>query len=252
MIYQCYTCGRTTFEINCPWCAGIISVKTSTWGSSSSTVLTSEIQRMTPLNPSFYPEFQYQSKGVLKDLFGKKKEQTQLNQLLENVLEKYSSLKDPYFTNFIYTSRFSHNNKSEADLMKESGTYSELQLFREVLVRKGFNELEQLPELLDKLLLTTAFNALFYGFAKEVKRHIKSTFTESLKSWIEEAGTTFRADLSLFLFYLWSNKIVFPSVEFNEKAVATPDVPLVSFDEVKKYLAMCESIYFDILNSCAE
>lgn len=131
--------------------------------------------------------------------------------------------------------------------MKESGTYSELQLFREVLVRKGFNELEQLPELLDKLLLTTAFNALFYGFAKEVKRHIKSTFTESLKSWIEEAGTTFRADLSLFLFYLWSNKIVFPSVEFNEKAVATPDVPLVSFDEVKKYLAMCESIYFDIL-----
>lgn len=131
--------------------------------------------------------------------------------------------------------------------MKESGTYSELQLFREVLVRKGFNELEQLPELLDKLLLTTAFNALFYGFAKEVKRHIKSTFTESLKSWIEEAGTTFRADLSLFLFYLWSNKIVFPSVEFNEKAVATPDVPLVSFDEVKKYLAMCESIYFDLL-----
>ncbi|EKK7288552.1 restriction endonuclease, partial [Escherichia coli] len=56
---------------------------------------------MTPLNPSFYPEFQYRSKGVLKDLFGKKKEQTQLNQLLENVLEKYSSLKDPYFTNFI-------------------------------------------------------------------------------------------------------------------------------------------------------
>lgn len=98
-----------------------------------------------------------------------KKEQTQLNQLLENVLEKYSSLKDPYFTNFIYTSRFSHNNKSEADLMKESGTYSELQLFREVLVRKGFNELEQLPELLDKLLLTTAFNALFMALLRKLK-----------------------------------------------------------------------------------
>ncbi|ENC3362127.1 restriction endonuclease, partial [Escherichia coli] len=92
---------------------------------------------MTPLNPSFYPEFQYRSKGVLKDLFGKKKEQAQLNQLLENVLEKYSSLKDPYFTNFIYTSRFSHNNKSEADYSTDNGTYSELQLFREVLVRKG-------------------------------------------------------------------------------------------------------------------
>jgi len=29
-----------------------------------------------------------------------------------------------------------------------------------VLVRKGFNELEELPELLDNLLLTTSFNAL--------------------------------------------------------------------------------------------
>ncbi|HDV4715578.1 TPA: restriction endonuclease, partial [Escherichia coli] len=64
---------------------------------------------------------------------------------------------------------------------------------------------------------------------------------------IEEAGTTFRADLSLFLFYIWSNKIEFSSVEFNEKAEATPGVPLVSFDEVKKYLAVCEHIYFDIL-----
>ena len=247
MIYQCDTCSRTTFEINCPWCSGVSPVKTSAWGSASSTSQAIDIQRMTPLNPSFYPEFQYRSKGVLKDLFGKKKEQTQLNQLLENVLEKYSNLKDPYFTNFIYTSRFSHNNKSEADFSTDNGTYSELQLFREVLVRKGFNELEELPELLDKLLLTTSFNALYYGFAKEVKRHIKSTLTESLKSWIEEAGTTFRADLSLFLFYIWSNNIEFSSVEFNEKAETTPGVPLVLFDEVKKYLAVCERIYFDIL-----
>ncbi|MEN1933493.1 hypothetical protein P4909_17840 [Escherichia coli] len=175
---------------------------------------------------------------------GKKKEQTQLNQLLENVLEKYSNLKDPYFTNFIYTSRFSHNNKSEADFSTDNGTYSELQLFREVLVRKGFNELEELSELLDKLLLTTSFNALYYGFAKEVKRHIKSTLTESLKSWIEEAGTTFRADLSLFLFYIWSNNIEFSSVEFNEKAETTPGVPLVLFDEVKKILGCVRTYLF--------
>ncbi|HHA5612914.1 TPA: restriction endonuclease, partial [Escherichia coli] len=95
MIYQCDTCSRTTFEVNCPWCSGVSPVKTSAWGSASSTSQAIDIQRMTPLNPSFYPEFQYRSKGVLKDLFGKKKEQAQLNQLLENVLEKYSSLKDP-------------------------------------------------------------------------------------------------------------------------------------------------------------
>ena len=37
-------------------------------------------------------------KGCSKrSIWEKKKEQAQLNQLLENVLEKYSSLKDPYF-----------------------------------------------------------------------------------------------------------------------------------------------------------
>jgi restriction system protein len=245
MIYQCNSCNKTSFEVNCPWCSSVMPATVSPWDTRATPA--SDIQQMTPLNPSFYPEFQYQSKGMLKDLFGKKKEQSQLNQLLENVLEKYSSFKDPYFTNFIYTSRFSHDKNSERNYSEDNGVYSELSLFREVLVRKGFNELEQLPMLLDKLLLTTSFNALYYGFAKEVKRHIKSTFTESLKSWIEEAGTTFRADLSLFLFYLWSNKVKLSSIEFNENAETTPGVPLVSFDNIKKYLSACENIHFDIL-----
>lgn len=248
MIYQCYTCNRKTFEVNCPWCSGAAYVNASPWrpGQPPAPII-SESPRMTPLNPSFYPEFQYQSKGVLKDLFGKKKEQSQLNQLLESVLIKYDSLKYPYFTNFIHTSRFSYDSEFQSRDISDNGLYTELRLFREVLVRKGFNELEQLPELLTKLLLTTSFNALYTGFAKEVKRHIKPTFTESLKSWIDEAGTTFRADLSLFLFYLWSNKITYPSVEFSDKAVMMPGMPLVSFDEVRKHLDLCESIYFDIL-----
>ncbi|ANI83321.1 restriction endonuclease [Kosakonia oryzae] len=249
MIYQCQSCNRTTFEINCPWCSGVGPATHSGWDSRSLPAQSSDIQQLTltPLNPSFYPEFHYQSKGMLKDLFGKKKEQTQLNQLLESVLEKYSRFKDPYFTNFIYTSRFSRGNDLDKNYTEDNGVYSELTLFREVLVRQGFNELEQLPLLLDKLLLTTSFNALYFGFAKEVSRHIKSTFTESVKSWIDEAGTSFRADISLFLFYLWSNKIQFPSIEFNEAAETTPGVPLVSFDNVKKYLSVCENIYFDIL-----
>ncbi|WP_248465007.1 restriction endonuclease [Pectobacterium versatile] len=250
MIYQCHSCNRTSFEVNCPWCSRRISATSSPWGETR--VLpeqVSDIQQLTliPLNPSFYPEFHYQSKGMLKDLFGKKKEQSQLNQLLESVLEKYSRFKDPYFTNFIYTSKFSSDKNLEGNHTEDNDIYSELSLFREVLVRKGFNELEQLPLLLNKLLLTTSFNALYYGFAKEVNRHIKSTFTESVKSWIDEAGTSFRADLSLFLFYLWSNKIQFSSIEFNEAAEITPGVSLVTFDNMKKYLSVCEEIYFDIL-----
>jgi len=245
MIYQCYSCNKTSFEVNCPWCSGGVSTSTNGWGTKNPPLITSE--QMIPLNPSFYPEFQYQSKGILKDLFGKKKEQSQLNQLLQDVLDKYSSFKDPYFTNFIYTAKFSHDNKSDNDFSSDNNTYSDFVLFREVLVRKGFNELEQLPMLLDKLLLTTSFNALFSGFAKEVKRHIKPTLTDSLKSWIEEAGTTFRADLSLFLYFIWKNNAQFSSVEFNGNAETTPGIPLVSFEDIKKYLSACENIHFDIL-----
>lgn len=111
MIYQCYSCNKTSFEVSCPWCSGVMPATSSQWGIKASPAPTSDIQQMPPLNPAFYPEFQYQSKGMLKDLFGKKKEQSQLNQLLENVLEKYASFEDPYFTNFIYTSRFSHDKK---------------------------------------------------------------------------------------------------------------------------------------------
>ncbi len=204
---------------------------------------------MTPLNPSYYPDFQYQSKGVLKDLFGKKKEQSQLNNLLENVLIKYADLKDPYFTNFIHTSRFSYDKKGDSDKLnsEKSSDYSDIRLFQEVLIRKGFHELEELPSLLDKLLLTTSFNSIYFGFTKEVKRHIKPTLTETLKSWIEEAGTTYRADLSLFLYYLWINGIHYPSIEYNSRAETTLGVPLLSFDSVKKFLSICETIYFDIL-----
>lgn len=245
MIYQCYSCNKTSFEVNCPWCSSGVITTTNAWETKTSLASTSEL--MIPLNPSFYPEFQYQSKGILKDFFGKKKEQSHLNQLLQDVLDKYSKFKDPYFTNFIYTAKLSHDKKSESDFSEDKSTYSDFVLFREVLVRKGFNELEQLPMLLDKLLLTTSFNALYHGFSQEVKRHIKPTFTESLKSWIEEAGTTFRSDLSLFLYYLWNNKFSYPSVNLNESAETTPGLPLVSFDDIKKYLSVCENIHFDIL-----
>ncbi|WP_369012059.1 restriction endonuclease [Erwinia pyrifoliae] len=149
-------------------------------------------------------------------------------------------------TSFIQLS-FRTISNQKYDSSKDKSTYSDFVLFREVLVRKGFNELEELPMLLDKLLLTTSFNALYNGFAKEIKRHIKPTFTESLKSWIEEAGTTFRSDLSLFLYFTWSNRIAFSSLEFNEDAEKMPGVPLLSFDYIRKYISVCENIYFDIL-----
>lgn len=239
MIYQCNGCNRTTFETTCPWC-------TSSELSPSSELSS---RHLTPLDPSFYPDFQYRSKGLLKDFLGKKKEQAQLNDLLNNVLRKYAELKQPYFTNFIHTTREGAVGRDETGVPgpRMDGVYTERELFREVLIRKGFDELEELPSLLDKLLLTTAFNSVYLGFSRELSRHIKADFADTLRSWIEEAGTTFRADLALFYYYLWENDVSYPGVQFNPQAAATAGIPLMAMPAFRNGLSLCEEIYFDIL-----
>lgn len=238
MIYLCSSCHKTTFETSCPWCSGAQSLDSAA----------PHVQHMTPLDPSFYPDFQYQSKGFIKDLLGKKKEQAQLNDLLNNVLRKYAQLKQPYFTNFIHTARDTTAGSSEASVPgpRFDGVYSQRELFREVLIRKGFDELEGLPTLLDKLLQTTTFNSVYAGFSRELTKHIKEDLHETLRSWIEEAGTTFRADLALFYFYLWENDISFSSVQFNVDAPSKPGTPLMPLAEFRNGLGLCERIYFDI------
>lgn len=238
MIYLCSGCHKTTFETSCPWCSGAQSLDSAA----------PHLQHMTPLDPSFYPDFQYQSKGFIKDLLGKKKEQAQLNDLLNNVLRKYAQLKQPYFTNFIHTARDTTAGSSEASVPgpRFDGVYSQRELFREVLIRKGFDELEGLPTLLDKLLQTTTFNSVYAGFSRELTKHIKGDLHETLRSWIEEAGTTFRADLALFYFYFWENDISFSGVQFNVDAPSKPGTPLMPLAEFRSGLGLCERIYFDI------
>ncbi|NWD69444.1 restriction endonuclease [Pseudomonas gingeri] len=234
MIYQCNGCNKTTFETMCPWCT--VSTTAPSAG-------------LTPLDPSFYPDFQYQSKGLLKDLLGKKKEQAQLNDLLNNVLRKYAELKKPYFTNFIHTtqSQGSAHDDHGTPGARIDGVYSGRELFREVLIRQGFNELEGFPTLLDKLLLTTAFNSVYSGFSRELTRHIKPSLRETLNSWIEEAGTDFRANLSLFFYFLWENDVQYTEVEYSPQAVNTAGTPLLSWQKTQSFLKHCENIHFDIL-----
>ncbi|MGE8359619.1 restriction endonuclease [Pseudomonas sp.] len=239
MIYQCNGCNRTTFETVCPWC--------NSSQVSSSTEL--RPQHLTPIDPSFYPDFQYQSKGLIKDFLGKKKEQAQLNDLLNNVLRKYAQLKRPYFTNFIHTTRNTTSSSNDVGVPgpRFEGAYTERELFREVLIRRGFDELEGLPSLLDKLLLTTAFNSVYLGFSRELSRHIKPDLTETFRSWIEEAGTTFRSDLALFYYYIWENDVSYPDIQFNNQASTTAGIPLLPLPEFRKGLGLCEGIYFHIL-----
>lgn len=202
-----------------------------------------------PLDPSFYPDFQYQSKGFIKDFLGKKKEQAQLNDLLRNVLNKYATLKKPYFANYIYTARAGETEAQDSTTpgARVNGSYSNRELFREVLIRKGFAELEDVPHLLDKLLLTTGFNAAYLGFSTEISRHINGSIFDILKSWINESGTSFRDDLSLFFYFMWDRDIGIPQVPFTQQASTSFGTPLLSWDTIQTWLYTCEQIHFDIL-----
>ncbi|CAG9242129.1 restriction endonuclease [Paraburkholderia caribensis] len=240
MIYQCGSCSKTSFEITCPWCASAPTQENTQ---------RAPVQRQVPLDPSFYPEFQYQTKGFLKDLLGKKKEQAQLNDLLRSVLQKYSELKKPYFANFFHTMRHEGSGSSDASSPgpRLNGSYSNRELFREVLIRKGFTELEELPHLLDKLLFTTGFNAAYLGFSNEISRHVEGALRDVLRSWIGEAGTSFRDDLSLLFYFLWNNGIRHPELQYAEQAASTYGTPLLTWDTIQAWLRTCEQIHFDIL-----
>ncbi len=230
MIYRCSGCNKTTFELSCSQCAG------------------SDTSILTPLDPSFYPEFQYKSKGYLHDLFVKKKQKAKLDEFLNNVLKKYSELKHPFFTNFVFASSYqpgSSELKAKPGI-KVNGEYSEIELFHQVLINHGFNELRDFPQLLDKLLLTTQLSAEYYGFSRALIRHIKPTFSDTLRSWIEEAGVSFRNNLSLFFYSLWKRDCKFPELEFDLKACDKPGKPLVPENVYNRLLAEAEAIYFEI------
>lgn len=226
MIYCCNKCSKTTFKVICDDC-----------GENDYT--------MVPLDPSYYPDFHYESKGFLKDLFGKKKEQAQLNDLLERVLTKYDELLSPYFINYAHIILRENNNAT--DESEEGKSYSSSELFQEVLIRKGFDELTDKPDLLFKLLSTTVFSSVYLSFKKEMEKHVKDDFSNMLRSWIEESGTDFRKNLSLFMYYIWDNDIRFEDVNFSSGKERDRSFQLVDSELFDKTQNQCEEIYKDIL-----
>lgn len=238
MLYLCKQCHNSTFETWCSYCDDNNIIKNKTPLS----------DHLVPLDPSFYPEFQYRSKGLIKDLFGKKKEKAYLSNLLDHVLEKYQALKSPYFINFIHTTRSPIDDIQSSIFYgaRTDGIYSDYEVFHEVLVRKGFDELRDYPELLEKLIFTTHFSNKVSSFSSEVSRHIKNDLDSSLRSWIEESGTIFREDMPLFLYYLWKEKINFNGIDYNNNSKFQMGNPLVTLAHLKKIKFHCEQIYFDI------
>lgn len=218
MLFKCFACGAVSFNPECRACS-------------------SEEPDMTvPLDPEYYAEFQYRSRGLVKDLFLKKRTEEKLQTALDAVLEKYKEFEHPYFVNYV------HLAGQGAVSVHVSGDYTGLQLFHRVLLQLGFSELADLPQLTLKLIRSTAFRFEYADFARRIAPHVKSDLDASLTSWIEDSGGAFRTDLSMFVYHLWSSKLLDGHVTYNSEAP-----PLVLGSELASIRQRCEGIYFLML-----
>jgi restriction system protein len=218
MLFNCFKCGQLYFKDVCSVCG------------------LENRDENVPLHPEFYPEFQYESKGFVKDLFLKKKTVKELRSKLGSVLDKYKQFENPYFINYMHLS----GQGRVADEVDNS--YTNLLLFHNVLVRLGFDELQELRNLTIKLIRTTSFRFQYSDFIMRTKGHLSSSLELTLRSWIDERGSAFRSNLPMLLYFLWKNK------QFNGEIFYMPDsVPLVSDTEYNRLQRLCEKIYLDIL-----
>lgn len=218
MLYNCFKCGQLGFQAICSVCGQ------------------DEQDENVPLNPEYYPEFQYESKGLVKDLFLKKKTEEKLRGKLDSVLEKYKQFEKPYFINYMHLA-----GQGRVDDGKDN-TFADLLLFHNVLLRLGFDELQELNSLTVKLVRTTSFRFQYDDFVMRTKGHLESNLETTLRSWIDERGSAFRRDLPMLLYYLWENKQLEGEVSYS-----VDTVPLVSDVEYIKLQKLCEGLYFDIL-----
>lgn len=216
MLYNCFKCRRVTFASVCPRC-----------GSPDTNV---------PLNPAFYPEFQYQTQGFFKDLLFKGQTVQDLARQRQEVLKKYQRFEKPYFVNYVHmVGRSSDGVDPAAD--------SNLRLFDGVLQRLGFNELSTYPVLLAKLVRSTAFRFQYEEFRERFLPHIRPTLDDTLRSYIGEAGSLFRDTGYMILYALWETR-AFPQLGFTVPSPDNPGQPLLPVDSTHRFFALCEQVYW--------
>jgi len=209
VIYKCYKCNHYNFSPACVKC-----------GASDDNI---------PLNPEYYPEFEYRSEGFISDLFFKKTEQKKIDTKLDSILSKYHDFRSPYFINYCFLS-------GQDNL--ESSLFRDLNLFKQVLLNLGFFELNEYPGLLEKLIRSTQFSFNYDNFLKRTIHHIKDSLYTSLESWIEEKGDLFRYELPLFIHYINYKSLFIDSILYSKN-----EVTYLNHSDVKK---ICEEIYFEI------
>jgi restriction system protein len=217
MLYACFRCGQFSFELSCRKCSGK--------------------DDNVSLDPAFYPEFHYQSQGFVMDLLGKGKAQEQLSSHRNEVLRKYQQFEKPYFVNYVHWSGRAHGATDPAQ-------DPELHLFNAVLLRLGFSELSQFPQLLAKLVRTTSFRFQYEEFRQRFLPHIKATLEETVRSYVNETGPTFRTTACMMLYTCWVQRAFPDRYPFALPNPQRPEVPLLSDDDVANFLQLCEQVHW--------
>lgn len=228
MIYKCYECGNVTFKpSHCSKC---------------------ETSEPIPLYPEYYTDFIYRSKGLVKDLFGKKRATQELENYKGRVLQSYDELRTPYFVNFNYLSRVNIDSIDFDSFIGPSinANYCELELFRDVLVNAGFEDLRNNPEILVKLLKTTAFYSDYIGFRREAENWVKNDIISSLTSFVSHLGVNYRNHLELFLFVIMSKNSNCEGLIYNDMSQDEKS-PLFSDEFIAEQRELCELFYYSQL-----
>ena len=105
MLYRCHSCRATFLRPICSDCG------------------VEGIDDYVPLDPRFYPEFQYVRQGIVSHVLFKRKAQQELMDKRAEILRKYEQLRDPYFVNFVNLERF------EEHLPEDTSGHEPLRLF---------------------------------------------------------------------------------------------------------------------------
>lgn len=226
MLFNCYQCGHLGFHQLCPTCGPDFQ------------------NDNVPIDPEYYPEFQYRSEGFIKDLFVRKKTEKELQSKLNVVLDKYRQFEEPYFVNYVHvTGAYAGElDKADESLEGAASDYSKLRLFHGVLLQLGFGELAEYPQLTSKLVRSTSFRLRYSDFVRTTSPHLFDRFELTLKSWIEDRGAAFRSDLPLLLYYLWKENL-----HQDELIFSGEEIPLVDDETLNNIKKRCEKIYLRVL-----
>ncbi|MGO8820156.1 MAG: restriction endonuclease [Desulfomonilaceae bacterium] len=220
MLFKCFRCNLINFHEECPVCSP-------------------EAENLNvPLDPNYYPEFKYKSKGIFKDILFKKESEKKLQEDLSAVLKKYSQFERPYFVNFVHYTGLSGTNSFTKDMDND------LRLFHAVLTRIGFKELNQYLSLTWRLAFTTLLREEYLDFVNRVSNYNAGKLRSVLESWIGEVGSLFRYNLPMMLYFLWEKGSYADEVKFSNQTI-----PLVDANELHRLSQTCETIYFDFLVS---